>query len=169
MVFRCQMFSISVFWKAGSLPNNFMSRTQTRKESTPTPPSLYWECPSCSRWTAFQNPADLEWQECSRFQLQVPGINPDSLRPGRCKHTRSLPFYERTQTHPRKPRSAHAAQGAAERDRAPLERRPEPYRPISTKAECQRLLFDSGHQECGNNTGLTDRPVMYVRRGTYVL
>lgn len=83
------------FWKTGSLPNNFMSRTQTRKESSLPPPpttSSYWERPGCSRWTAFQNPADLEWQECSRFQLQVPGIKPDSLRPGGCKHTRRLLF-----------------------------------------------------------------------------
>lgn len=152
------MFSISAFWKAGSLPNNFMSRTQTRKESTPHPtPPLQFILGASGLLTldGFSEPGRPGMT--GMFPISAPGSGnkPRQLASRRMQTHTEASFYERTQTHPQKPRSAHAAQGAAERDRAPLERRPEPYRPIFTKAECQRLLFDSGHQECGNNTRLT--------------
>lgn len=70
------------------------------------------------------------------------GTNPDSLCPGGCeKHSHFI--YKRIQTHRRNPNTP-----AQRRDQrcvtALLRNAIRRYRRISTKADCQRLLFDTG-------------------------
>lgn len=112
---RCQMFS-SAFGRLALSPTTLCHARRLVKKAA-----------EFERGSSrlLQNSADLEWQECSRFRSRIRGIKPRQLavQADANTHTRMLHLQAYSNTSA-EPRSAHAAQGPAARDRVPLERWP---------------------------------------------